>query len=99
MKSKLTVFARLWAVSMILFVVLSIAAVIAGMNNSVNWMGLAVVGTVLMLVVQLAQLVSAIVVRRWWCVAGAVIGVVVSVFVALCSIVALAAGQYRAPDI
>lgn len=98
-KSRLIVFSRLWAVSMVLFVLLAVAAVIAGMNEHRGWMGLAVLGTVLMLIVQLAQLVSAIIVRRWWCVAGAVIGVAVSIFVALTSIVALGAGQWRAPEI
>ena len=98
-KSRLIVFSRLWAVPMILFVLLSVAAVIAVMNNRVNWMGLAVVGSVLMLMVQLAQLVSAVIVRRWWCVLGAVIGVAVSLFVGVCSIVALAAGQWHAPEI
>lgn len=98
-KSRLIVFSRLWAIPMVLFVLLSIGAVIAAMNGHKNWMGLAVVGTVLMLIIQLAQLVSAITVRRWWCVTGAAIGVVVSLFVAASSIVALAAGQWRAPDI
>ena len=98
-KSRLIVFSRLWAVSMVLFVLLAVAAVIAGMNEHRGWMGLAVLGTVLMLIVQLAQLVSSIIVRRWWCVAGAVIGVAVSIFVALTSIVALGAGQWRAPEI
>ena len=98
-KSRLIVFSRLWAVSMILFVLLSIAAVIATMNYHSGWMGLAVVCSGLMLMVQLAQLVSAVIVRRWWCVVGAVIGVAVSIFVALCSIVALAAGQWHAPEI
>ena len=98
-KSRLIVFSRLWAVSTVLFVLLAVAAVIAGMNEHKGWMGLAVLGTVLMLIVQLAQLVSAIIVRRWWCVAGAVIGVAVSIFVALTSIVALGAGQWRAPEI
>ena len=98
-KSRLIVFSRLWAVSMILFGLLSIAAVIATMNYHSGWMGLAVVCSGLMLMVQLAQLVSAVIVRRWWCVVGAVIGVAVSIFVALCSIVALAAGQWHAPEI
>ena len=98
-KSRLIVFSRLWAVAMVLFVMLSVAAVIAGMNEHKDWMGLCVVGTVLMLIVQLAQLVSAIIVRRWWCVIGAVFGVGVSVFVALTSMVALGAGQWRAPEI
>ena len=82
---------------MVLFVLLSVAAVVAAMNGHKGWMGLAVVVSVLMLIVQVAQLVSAIVVRRWWCVAGAVIGVGVSIFVALTSIVALGAGQWHAP--
>ena len=86
-KSRLIVFSRLWAVSMILFVLLTIAAVIATMNYRSGWMGLAVVGSGLMLMVQLAQLVSA----------G--IGVAVSLFVGVCSIVALAAGQWHAPEI
>jgi hypothetical protein len=76
-----------------------VAAVIACMDNHTNLMGMAVVGTVLMLSIQLSQLVAAVIVRRWWCVAGGVIGLAVSVFVILCSIVALAAGQYRPPVI
>jgi hypothetical protein len=98
-KSRLTVFSRLWAVAMVLFVLLAVAAVIAGMNEHRGWMGLCVVGTVVMLIVQLAQLVSAIVVRRWWYVTGAAVGVGVSIFVILTSIVALGAGQWRAPEI
>ena len=98
-KSRLTVFSRLWALPLVLFVLLAVAAVIAGMNEHRGWMGLCVVGTVLMLIVQLAQLVSAVIVRRWWCVLGAVIGVAVSLFVGVCSIVALAAGQWHAPEI
>ena len=47
-----------------------------------------------MLLVQIAQLVSAIIVRRWWYVAGAVIGLAVSTFVFLTSVTALAAGQW-----
>ena len=97
-KSKLTVFARLWAVPMVLFVLLSVAAVVAAMNDSSNWMGAAVVGTVVMLIVQIAQLVSAIIVRRWWYVAGAVIGLAVSTFVFLTSVTALAAGQWPTAD-
>ena len=98
-KSRLIVFSRLWAVPMVLCVLLAVAAVVAGMNDQRDWMGLCVVGTVLMLIVLFAQLVSAIVMRRWWCVTGAVIGVAVSVFVILTSIVALGAGQWRAPEI
>ena len=92
------VFARLWAVPMVLFVLLSVAAVVAAMNDNSNWMGAAVVGTVVMLIIQIAQLVSAIIVRRWWYVAGAVIGLAVSTFVFLTSVTALAAGQWSAAD-
>ena len=95
----MTIFSRLWAVPMVLFVLLSVAAVIAGMNDYTGWMTLAILGSVLMLLIQLAQVVMSIILRRWWCVAGAVIGVIVSVFVALCCIVAMAAGQWRAPEI
>ena len=84
---------------MILFTVLCIAAVIATMNESKQWMGLAVLGTVVIMLVQLCQLAAAVAVRRWWCVAGSVFGIIVSLFVLVCSIVALAAGQYRPPVI
>lgn len=96
-KARLTVFARLWAIPMILFIVLAVVAAIAGMEERTNLMGVAVLGTVLMLIVQFCQLIAAIVVRRWWCVAGSVIGILISLFVMICAIVALAAGQYRPP--
>lgn len=96
-KSRLTVFSRLWAIPMVLCVLLCVAAVIAGMNGRTHWMGLSVLGTVLMVIILLAQLVAAVVIRRWWCLAGGVFGVAVSVFVILSSIVAMAAGQYPSP--
>ena len=98
-RTRLTIFSRLWAIPMILFILLCIVAVVACMEENTDLMGLAVLGTLLMFVIQLCQLVAAIVVRRWWCVAGGVIGLVVSLFVMVCSIVALAAGQYRPPVI
>lgn len=96
-QKRLIVFSRLWAIPMILFVVLAVVAVIACMDENKDLMGAAVVGTVIMMIIQLCQLVAAIVVRRWWCLFGGVVGVLVSVFVLTCSIVALAAGQYRPP--
>ena len=96
-RKRLTLFARLWAISMVLFIVLSVVAVIAGMDERKNLMGAAVVGTGVMLVLLLCQVIAAVVVRRWWCVVGGVIGVLVSIFVMLTSIVALGAGQYRPP--
>lgn len=82
---------------MVVCVVLSILAAIAGMNGRTSWMGLAVVGTVAMLIVQACQVAAAVVVHRWWCVAGSLAGIVVSLFVITCSIVAMAAGQYSPP--
>lgn len=96
-RKRLTLFARLWAIPMLLFIVLSVVAVIAGMDERKNLMGAAVVGIGVMLVLLLCQVIAAVVVRRWWCVVGGVIGVLVSIFVMLTSIVALGAGQYRPP--
>lgn len=96
-KGKLTVFSRLWAVSMILFVVLCVVGVIGGMNESKSLMGVSMAGTCVMFIVMVCQLVASIVIRRWWCVAGCVFGILVSLFFMACSITALAAGQYRPP--
>ncbi len=96
-KSKLNIFAHLWAVSMILFVVLCIVGVIGGMNENKNMMGISMVGTCLMFLILVCQLIASIVIRRWWCVAGSVFGILLSLFVMACSITALAAGQYRPP--
>lgn len=98
-RSKLNAFARLWPLSMLLFVVLSIAAVIATMNERTNLMGAAVVASCVTFIIQLCQLVAAIIVRKWGKTIGAIFGIVVSLFVLTCSIVALAAGQYRPPVI
>lgn len=98
-QSKLVKFCRLWAVTMLLFFVLCVVAVYAGMGERRNLMTLAIIGTVIVFVFQLAQLVSAIIVRRWWQVAGNVVGIAISLFAMICSIVALAAGQYRPPVI
>ncbi|MCR4920821.1 MAG: RsiV family protein [Bacteroidaceae bacterium] len=96
-KSRLIVFSRLWAIPTVLCVLLSIAAVIACMNEHKGWMGLAVLGTLLMLAILVCQLIAAIILRRWWHVAGSAFGILASVFVIASSIVALAAGQYRPP--
>ena len=96
-KKRLGTFARWWALSMVLFISLSIGAVIAAINDSRNLMTLAILGTCVMLPIQFGQLVAAIIVRRWWCVAGCVLGIALSIFVMLCCMVALAAGQYRPP--
>lgn len=98
-RSKVTTFAQLWIVSMVLFIVMSICAVIAAMNEHVSLMGLAVIGSCLMLIIQLCQLIAAFIVRRWWHVAGGLLAISISVFVMICCIVALAAGQYRPPVI
>lgn len=98
-KSRLIVFARLWAIPMVLCVLFSIAAVIAAIHEHKGWMGLAVLGTVLTLIVLFCQVVAAIVLRRWWHVVGSVMSIAVSLFVITCSIVGLAAGQYRPPVI
>ena len=50
-----------------------------------------------MFLAMLCQLVTSIIVRRWWCLVGTIIGISVSLSVWICSIVALAAGQYRPP--
>lgn len=96
-KKKLTLFSRLWAVSVILLAVLCIVGVIGGMNENKDMMGVSMVGTSLMFLVLVCQLVTSIIVRRWWCVAGCVFGILVSLFVMGSSIAALAAGQYRPP--
>lgn len=96
---RLTRFSRLWAIPMLLSFAFSILAVYAGMDENKSLMGIGSVGCVLMLVILLCQIVAAIIVRRWWCMAGSVIGIALSLFVLTCSIVALAAGQYRPPVI
>lgn len=96
-RTKLTLFSRLWAVSMIAFTVLCIVAVIATMNENKDVMGIAVLGACAAFLVQLCHVITSVKVKRRWCVAGSVFGIVVSVFVSLCSVVALSAGQYRPP--
>ena len=96
-RTKLTLFSRLWAVSMILFTVLCIVAVIATMNENKDVMGIAVLAACVVFAVQVAHVVTSVIVKRGWCIAGSVFGIAVSVFVTLCSVVALAAGQYRPP--
>ena len=92
---KLTIFSRLWAVSMIIFAVLCIVAVIATMNENKDVMGIAVLAACVVFAVQVAHVVTSVIVKRGWCIAGSVLGIMVSIFVSLCSVVALAAGQYR----
>ena len=96
-KSRLTLFARLWAVSAVLFLVLCVVAVYGGMNDRNAVMGPAIVGFCIVFLVQIGQLVAALLVRRWWCFAGTVLGILFSLFVLVCCIVALGAGQYRPP--
>ena len=96
-KKKLNMFARLWAIPMVLCIASSIVGVIACMNEQRDLMGIAAIGTILMFLIMLCQLVTAIIIRRWWCLVGVIIGIVLSAFVVVCSIVALAAGQYRPP--
>ena len=96
-KSKLTTFSRLWAIPMVLCIALCIVGVIGCMDEQRNLIGIAAVGSALMFIIMLGQLITSIIVRRWWCMIGVIIGIVVSLFVWLCSIVALAAGQYRPP--
>ena len=82
---------------MIIFAVLCIVAVIATMNENKDVMGIAVLGACVMFLVQVAHVVTSVIVKRGWCIAGSVLGIMVSIFVSLCSVVALAAGQYRPP--
>lgn len=96
-RTRLTTFSRLWPVPMVLCIGLCIVGVFACMTDRRNLMGIAAVGTVLMFLTMICQLVASIVVRRWWCLVGVIIGLALSVFVWICSIVALAAGQYRPP--
>ena len=96
-KAKLTKFSRLWAIPMILCIVLSVIGVVACMNENKNLIGITATGSVLMFLVMLCQFVTSIMVRRWWCMVGVLIGILVTLFVWTCSIVALAAGQYRPP--
>ena len=94
---KLATFSRWWFVSMLLFIVLCITAVIAMMNDQKNLMTLGVILSGLMFFIQFCQFFAALIIRRWWLAAGGFFGMVVSVFVWFCGIVALAAGQYRPP--
>ena len=96
-RKKLTIFSRLWAISMVLCIGMCIVGVIACMNEHRNLIGIAAIGTVLMFLIMLCQLVTSIITRRWWCLVGVIIGIALSIFVWVCSIVALAAGQYRPP--
>lgn len=96
-QSRLTLFAHLWAVSMVLFAVLCIVAVYGGMNDHKNLMGLGIVSFCAVFIIQICQSIAAIMVRRWWCFAFSVIGILVSLFILICCIVALGAGQYRPP--
>ena len=95
--SRLTVFARLWPVSVVLMLASCITVALAVVDYKGYLAALSTMGICLMAIVQLAQLIAAIVVRRWWCVAGTVIGLLLSAFFVVCVIVALAAGQYRPP--
>lgn len=96
-RTKLTKFSRLWPVPLVLFIVLCIVAVIACINENKDLMGIAAIGTIFMFVIMLCQLVTSIIVRRWWYLVGVIVSIAVSLFVWLCSIVLLAAGQYRPP--
>lgn len=96
-RTRLTTFSRLWPVPMTLFIVLCIVAIFACINLHKGIMALAAMGTIIMLIIMLCQVVTSIIVRRWWCLGGAIIGIVISILVWICSIVALAAGQYRPP--
>ena len=82
---------------MILFIVFCIVGVLATMNESKDLIGIATLGACAMFLVQVAHVVTSVIVKRGWCIAGRVFGIAVSVFVSLCSVVALAAGQYRPP--
>lgn len=95
--SRLTVFARLWPVSVILMLAFCIAVAYAVVDEKGYLAALSTIGICLVSVVLLGQLISAIAVRRWWCVAGTVVGLLLSAVFIVCTIVALAAGQYRPP--
>lgn len=82
---------------MALFIVLSIIAVFACINQHRGIMALAAMGTALMFLVMHCQLLTSIIVRRWWNLVGAIIAIIISLLVWICTIVALAAGQYRPP--
>lgn len=82
---------------MLLFAILCVGGVIAAMNESKNLVGLATVAGGIVFVMQVCHVVTSVAVRRWWCVAGSLLGLVVSVFVVLTAVTALAAGQYRPP--
>ena len=96
-RTRLTRFSRLWALSMGLCIGLCVVGVYACMTDRKTLMGIAAIGTILMFLAMLCQLVTSIIVRRWWCLVGTIIGISVSLSVWICSIVALAAGQYRPP--
>ena len=96
-RSRLTLFARLWPVSVILLFILCITIGYAVIENKHSLIGLSFLGICFILIVQVCQLVAAIVVRRWWCFAGTVIGIILSTLILLFTTVGLAAGQYRPP--
>ena len=92
---RLTLFARLWPVSVVLFIVFSILYAYACMNNYFNLKGLGLVGSFIMLFVQVCQLIAANKMRRWWCFTGIIIGIVLSIVVFISCCVAAVAGQYH----
>lgn len=96
-KSKLTKFTRLWAVSMVLSIALCIVGVFACIYEHRTLMGFAAIGTFLMFLVMFCQLLTSIIIRRWWSLVGVIFGLILSSIVVICSVVVLAAGQYRPP--
>lgn len=96
-KSLLKTLVRLWFVPMVLCIALCIIGTIACINEHRGIMALAALGTIPMLIIMVCQLIASIFTRQWWCLGGAIFGIAISLFVMLCSIVALAAGQYRPP--
>lgn len=96
-RTRLTKFSRLWPIPLVLFIVLCVVALFACINQQKDILALAGLGTILMFIIMLCQLVTSIIVRHWWYVVGTIVSIAISIFAWLCSIVLMAAGQYRPP--
>lgn len=96
-RSRLTLFARLWPVSVILLLVFCVMFAYGVVDYKRNLMGIAAIGIFLTCVAQLAQFIVSIIAKRWWCMVGVILGGLMSVVILLFTVVGLAAGQYRPP--
>lgn len=97
-KSRMTFFARLWPVSFLLFFVFCVLYAYGCMNKCLNFAGLGMIGIGITFLIQVGQMIAAIKEHRWWCLAGTILGLLLSVFVLSVSIVAAAAGQWSTTE-